>query len=76
MEWITVFLKVFIPLLDLYLKKSAKDQQSIKDYIEFNQIMARRGLKSVQDRMKATDQIRKIQEEWAKENANANLEQN
>ncbi|AHZ84632.1 hypothetical protein Bb109J_c1942 [Bdellovibrio bacteriovorus] len=70
MEWVAVFLKVFLPLYDMYLKKLAKDEQSIKDYIEFNEIMARRGLKSVQDRMKATDQIQKIQDAWAKENGN------
>lgn len=53
--------------LDWYLKKQAHDEQAKKDYIAFLEIMQRKGIASVEKRLKATEQLERIKDEWAKE---------
>lgn len=67
MELTLLILKALLPLYDAWLKKNAKDAQSVKDYNDFNEIMARRGLQSVRNRLNSNGQIDRIKDEWKKE---------
>jgi len=56
--------KLFFAGLDFYLRKKAHDEQSRKDYLAFLEIMDRKGLVSVEMRMKATEQIDRLAARW------------
>lgn len=61
------FMQIAAKVLESYFKKRALDEQSIKDYMAFNEIMHRKGLVSVQLRLNATGQIERIDNLWKKE---------
>ena len=53
--------------VDFYMQKTAKDDQAKKDYMAFQEIMIRKGLKSVKLRLESIDQIDRVREQWSKE---------
>jgi thiamine monophosphate synthase len=59
--------KLAVGILSYYLKKFARDEQSKRDYIAFVEIMNRKGLTSVQLRMKAKDQVERVKDLWAED---------
>jgi len=64
-------IKLFLPVLDYYLRKSAANEEARKDYLAFVEIMNRKGLASVSMRMKAKDQIGRVADMWKKESEEA-----
>lgn len=55
--------------LGWFMKKYARDEQAKADYIAFVEIMNRKGLTSVQLRMKAKDQVERVKDLWDGEQA-------
>jgi thiamine monophosphate synthase len=61
--------KIAVGILGFYLKKYARDEQAKADYIAFVEIMNRKGLTSVQLRMKARDQVERVRDMWVEDAA-------
>lgn len=64
---IELLAKVGLYFLSWFMQKSAKDDQSKRDYIAFLDIMNRKGLSSVQMRLTADGQIERVKELWKNE---------
>jgi hypothetical protein len=58
----------FLYLLKWYAEKLAHDEKARREYLAFLEIMQRKGIVSVEYRLKATEQIDRIKAEWEKEN--------
>lgn len=56
--------KILVWGIDFFMKKNLRDTQAKKDYITFNKIMARKGLQTVQMRLRSEDQKKRIAEMW------------
>ena len=65
---ISAVLSLFVSGISMYLDKKAKDEQSMKDYLAFVEIMERNGLASVKMRLAAHDQVERIKKLWEAEN--------
>lgn len=63
-----ILMKLFAMGLDYFLKKRSQTIQGKKDYIAFNEIMARKGMQTVQMRLRSNDQKSRITEMWKEEN--------
>lgn len=68
---IEMIVKIAVSLVDYFLRKNATNEQAIKDYNAFNEIMTRKSLKSVQLRMNSVGQIERVQEMWKEEEKNS-----
>ena len=64
---IELIMKALVWGLGRYMKVQARDAQGKKDYIEFSDIMYRKGLTSVQLRLRSNDQIERINAMWDEE---------
>lgn len=61
---VELLMKVLVWGLGRYMKVQARDIQGKKDYIEFSNIMFRKGLTSVQLRLTSNGQVDRIKQMW------------